>query len=75
MYGKRRWIDNVFAERLWRSVKYEEVYRHVYESPRDAARALRSYFAFYNAHQPNQSLEDRTPDEVCFGTRALKEAA
>jgi putative transposase len=54
MDGKRRWIDNVFVERLWRSVKYEEVYLHAYESPRDAARALKSNFAFYNARRPHQ---------------------
>jgi putative transposase len=75
MDGKRRWIDNVFVERLWRSVKYEEVYLHAYESPRDAARALTGYFAFYNTRRPHQSLENRTPDEVYFGTRTLKQAA
>ena len=64
MDGKGRWIDNVFIERLWRSVKYEEVYLHAYESPTEAQAALRRYFAFYNTVRPHQHLAQRTPDEV-----------
>jgi putative transposase len=75
MDGKRRWIDNVFVERLWRSVKYEDVYLHAYESPNEAARALKRYFEFFNTRRPHQSLGNRTPDEVYFATRELKEAA
>jgi len=75
MDGKGRWIDNVFVERLWRSVKYEEVYLRAYESPREADRGLKEYFAFYNARRPHQSLEYQTPDEVYFRTGELRKAA
>ena len=49
MDGKGRWIDNVFVERLWRSVKYEEIYLHAYETPREVNVALARYFSFYNS--------------------------
>jgi putative transposase len=75
MDGKGRWIDNVFVERLWRSVKYESIYLHAYETPREVRVALARYFAFYNAHRPHQSLGYRTPDEMYFGTPARKGAA
>jgi len=75
MDGKGRWIDNVFVERLWRSVKYEEVYLRAYESPREADRGLKEYFAFYNARRPHQSLGYQTPDEVYFQTGELRKAA
>ena len=75
MDGKGRWIDNVFVERLWRSVKYESIYLHAYETPREVKVALARYFEFYNAHRPHQSLGYRTPDEVYFATSALKGAA
>jgi len=75
MDGKGRWIDNVFVERLWRSVKYEDIYIHAYETVREVKDALASYFGFYNARRPHQSLEYRTPDEVYFGTGELKKAA
>jgi len=75
MDGKGRWIDNVFVERLWRSVKYESIYLHAYETPREVRGALARYFEFYNAHRPHQSLEYRTPDEIYFGAQALTGAA
>ena len=75
MDGKGRWIDNVFVERLWRSVKYESIYLHAYETPREVRVALARYFEFYNAHRPHQSLGYRTPDEMYFGTPELKGAA
>jgi len=75
MDGKGRWIDNVFVERLWRSVKYESVYLHAHETPREVKGELARYFDFYNAHRPHQSLDYRTPDEMYFGTQALKGAA
>jgi putative transposase len=75
MDGKGRWIDNVFVERLWRSVKYESIYLHAYETPREVRVALARYFAFYNAHRPHQSLGYRTPDEIYFGTHELTGAA
>ena len=64
MDGKGRWIDNRFVERLWRSVKYEEVYLKPYESPREAERSLGEYFSFYNNIRRHQGLNNRTPDEV-----------
>jgi putative transposase len=67
MDGKGRWIDNVFIERLWRSVKYEEVYLRAYTNGTDARMGLTRYFRIYNAVRSHQSLEYRTPDEVYFG--------
>ena len=67
MDGKGRWIDNVFIERLWRSVKYEEVYLRAYTNGADARIGLTRYFRIYNAVRSHQSLEHQTPDEVYFG--------
>jgi putative transposase len=77
MDGKRRWIDNVFIERLWRSVKYEEVYLKAYDSLAIARAQLSAYFAFYNERRPHQSLDYRTPDAVYFEApaRTMKKAA
>jgi len=75
MDGKGRWVDNVFVERLWRSVKYEDIYLHAYETLRDLKAALSRYFSFYNVRRPHQNLEYRTPDEVYFGNRPMKTAA
>ncbi len=68
MDGKGRWIDNVFIERLWRSVKYEEVYLHAYANGAEARTALTRYFGFYNTRRSHQALDYRRPDEVYFGT-------
>jgi len=75
MDGKGRWIDNVFVERLWRSVKYECIYLYAYETPRAVRSALADYFNFYNARRPHQSLDYQTPDEMYFATQPLKRAA
>lgn len=75
MDGKGRWVDNVFVERLWRSVKYEDIYLHAYQTMRELKAALACYFEFYNVRRPHQSLEDRTPDEMYFGTDDMKKAA
>ena len=75
MDGKGRWVDNVFVERLWRSVKYESIYLHAYDTVREVKLALASYFSFYNARRVHQSLDYRTPDEMYFGTNAMKTAA
>ena len=64
MDGKGRWADNVFVERLWRSLKYEHVYLHAYESVGDARRKIGSYFEFYNSRRPHSSLGTQTPDQV-----------
>jgi len=75
MDGKGRWIDNVFIERLWRTVKYEDVYLHAYRDGRDAEHRLASYFSFYNARRLHQSLDYHTPDEMYFGACVLAAAA
>jgi putative transposase len=64
MDGRGRAHDNIFTERLWRSVKYEEVYLNEYNSPREARLRLRRYFEFYNHRRPHQALGYRTPAEV-----------
>ncbi len=66
MDGKGRWIDNVFIERLWRSVKYEDIYLHAYEDGRALNAGLTRYFDFYNRLRLHQSHEYRTPDEVYY---------
>jgi len=75
MDGKGRWVDNVFIERLWRSVKYEDIYLHAYATVREVRTALTRYFSFYNVGRPHQSLEYRTPDEMYFATDTTKKAA
>ena len=67
MDGRGRWLDNVFIERLWRSVKYEEVYLKGYQSIPEARRELAAYFDFYNMRRRHQGLNDRTPDEFSTG--------
>jgi putative transposase len=64
MDGKGRWVDNVFVERLWRSVKYEEVYLKAYDTVADAKQSLGKYFDFYNTTRRHQSLGKQTPDSV-----------
>ena len=66
MDGKGRALDNIFVERLWRTVKYEEVYLRDYASPREARQGLSSYFLFYNEERPHQALGYRTPAETYF---------
>jgi len=69
MDGRGRALDNVFTERLWRSVKYEEVYIRGYENPRGARQSLSRYFEYYNHERPHQALGYRTPAEVYYGRR------
>jgi putative transposase len=66
MDGKGRWVDNVFVERLWRSVKYEEVYLKAYASIAEAKQGLKQYFSFYNSQRPHQGLGGKTPDSAYF---------
>jgi putative transposase len=66
MDGRGRALDNIFVERLWRSVKYEEVYLHDYEDVRTAKDRLAKYFKFYNAGRVHQSLNYLTPEEVYY---------
>ncbi|WEH96232.1 IS3-like element ISAba14 family transposase (plasmid) [Acinetobacter johnsonii] len=66
MDGKGRWVDNVMVERLWRSVKYEEVYLKAYSSVTDAKKQLSAYFEFYNLKRPHSSLDKMTPNEFYY---------
>ena len=75
MDGKGRWVDNVFVERLWKSVKYEEVYLHAYDSVAEARQGLQRYFKFYNERRPHSSLDGKTPDSVYFHSLPLQRAA
>jgi putative transposase len=68
MDGKGAWRDNVFVERLWRSVKYEEVYLHAYDSVSDARASIGRYLDLYNRRRPHSSLDDRTPDQAYFNS-------
>jgi putative transposase len=73
--GKGRWMDNVFIERLWRSVKYEDVYLKAYGSIAETRQGLREYFEFYNRRRRHQSLDRRTPNDVYCSTLPQKVAA
>ena len=75
MDGKGCWRDNVFVERLWRSIKYEEVYLHAYDSVTAARTGITRYLAFYNTRRPHQSLDGRTPDTVYSNHPPLAAAA
>jgi putative transposase len=70
MDGTGRWVDNVFIERLWWSLKYEDVYLRSYETPRAVERGVTKWFHTYNADRPHTALEDATPDETYFATKA-----
>jgi putative transposase len=71
MDGKGRALDNIFVERLWRTVKYEEVYLRNYATPREARRGLSEYMVFYNEERPHQALGYRTPAETYFARRSV----
>ncbi len=76
MDGKGCWRDNVFVERLWRSVKYEEVYLKAYDSVGEAKTQLGAYLAFYNTRRPHRAFDGRAPDAIYFaGLPAMKVAA
>jgi putative transposase len=75
MDGKGRWVDNVFVERLWRSLKYEHVYLHAYESVADAKAGIAAYLDFFNRARPHSSLGALTPDTAYFANPRMKEAA
>jgi len=66
MDGRGRWMDNVFIERLWRSLKYECVYIHAFETGSDLRAGLAAWIGFYNASRPHSVFAGRTPDEVYF---------
>jgi len=75
MDGKGCWRDNVFVERLWRSIKYEEVYLHAYDTVRAAHQGLERYLRFYNQTRPHQALDGQTPDRVYFDNLTTRRTA
>jgi putative transposase len=75
MNGKGAWRDNVFVERLWRTVKYEEVYLRAYDSVGEARTSIGRYLNFYNSRRPHSSLDRRTPDQAYFNPLPLRRAA
>ena len=75
MDGRGAWRDNVFVERLWKSVKYEEVYLHAYDSVAGAKAGIGKYFDFYNRRRPHTALDRQTPDTVYFDSQPLAAAA
>lgn len=75
MDGKGAWRDNVFIERFWKTLKYEEVYLRAYDTVSEARASLARYVEFYNARRPHSSIEDRTPDEAYFAMQLMKAAA
>ena len=75
MDGRGSWRDNVFVERLWKSVKYEEVYLRAYASVSEAKAGLARYFAFYNTRRPHSSLDRLTPDQFYFNSLPQPKAA
>ena len=66
MDGKGAWRDNVFIERLWRSIKYEEIYLRAYASVSEARAGIGRYLTFYNSRRPHSSLDGRNPDQAYF---------
>jgi putative transposase len=75
MDGKGSWRDNVFVERLWKTVKYEHVYLHAYDSVSDARTKIATYLEFYNGRRPHSRIDRRTPDDVYFDLPSLEAAA
>lgn len=74
MDSKGRWVDNIFVERFWRSLKYGEIYLRAYDSVGEARARIGEYFRLYNSERKHQSLK-ATPDRVYFGEIMLPEAA
>ena len=75
MDGKGCWRDNVFVERLWKSIKYEEIYLRAYNSVSDARAGIGNYLSFYNQRRPHTEHGGDTPDNMYFSTIDLKQAA
>jgi putative transposase len=75
MDGRGCWRDNIFVERLWRTLKYEEVYLHAYDTVSAARSGIERYLTLYNTRRPHSSLADQTPDEAYFSALSLPAAA
>jgi len=73
MDGRGRFMDNIFTERLWRTVKYQEVYLHDYESPREARNGISRFLKKYNTYRPHQALRNLTPAEVFYGNYTVND--
>ncbi len=69
------WRDNVFVERLWKTIKYEQVYLHAYATVSEARAKLTAYIDFYNRRRPHRALDGHTPDDVYFNSLPLQQAA
>ncbi|KRB79552.1 integrase [Noviherbaspirillum sp. Root189] len=75
MDGKGCWRDNVFVERLWKSIKYEEVYLHAYDTVSAARSGIGRYLEFYNIRRPHSALDGETPDAFYFDNQPMPQAA
>jgi putative transposase len=75
MDGKGAWRDNVFIERFWKTLKYQEVYLRAYDTVSEARSSIARYVEFYNSRRPHSSIDDYTPDEAYFGSQEMKLAA
>ena len=75
MDGKGAWRDNVFVERLWQSIKYEDIYLHGYETPSEGKQGLKRYLAFYNSSRPHQAHIGQTPGTTYFTRLPVAEVA
>ncbi len=74
MDGKGRWLDNVYVERLWRSLKQEEVYRHAYETVVEARKGIADYLRYSDGECPHQTLDNRAPSDVFYRRKPLTRA-
>ncbi len=74
MDGKGRWLDNVYVERLWRSLKQEEICRRAYETVAQARKGIADYLRYFNEERPHQGLDNRTPDGVFYKRKPLLRA-
>ena len=74
MDGKGCWRDNVFVERLWRTIKYDEVYLHAYESVSQARAGIERFLTFYNTTRPHSSLDGKTPDQAYFNLKLVEDS-
>jgi putative transposase len=75
MDGRGRWMDNVFIERLWRSLKYECVYLHAFETGTELRTGLSKWIGYYNAGRPHSALAEQTPNEACGAGEMTRLAA
>jgi putative transposase len=75
MGGRGRWLDNVFIERLWRSMKYECVYLHAFETGSEARLGIGRWIEYYNQHRPHSTLGGMTPGEIYMGSELKRQAA